>query len=190
MELVVLLAIPLAGAAWARGARRAALRARGERGLQPRDADRGGGARDARDRRGQLQRGRRAVLHRPVQRVPRRADRVRRLHDVAVLAAVHADRARARPGEAAPAAALPQHVSAVHRRDADRAHEQQHGARLGRDGGRDALDRAARDALSHAREPRGRLEVLHPLRRRHRAGAVRHDPALLRGREGARRQRA
>ena len=35
-----------------------------------------------------------------------------------------------------------------------------------------------------------RLEVLHPLRRRHRAGAVRHDPAVLRGREGPRAPRA
>ena len=35
-----------------------------------------------------------------------------------------------------------------------------------------------------AGEPRGGLEVLHPVRRRHRPGAVRHDPAVLRGREG------
>ena len=171
-----------------RSARRTPVRPRGEHGVQPRDADRGRGARRARNRRRQFQRGGRAILHRSVQRVARRAHRVRRLHDLAVLAAIHANRARARAGEAAPAAALPQHVPALRRRDADRAHEQQLRTRVGGDGGGDALDRAPRDALSHACEPRGRLEVLHPVRSRHCAGVVRHDPAVLRGREGARRR--
>ncbi len=37
--------------------------------------------------------------------------------------------------------------------------------------------------VPHTGQPRGGLEVLHPLRRGHRAGAVRHDPAVLRGGE-------
>ena len=54
----------------------------------------------ARHRRRTAARRRQAVLRRPVQRVPGRADRVRRLHDVDLLAAVHADRAGARPAHA------------------------------------------------------------------------------------------
>ena len=44
-------------------------------------------------------------------------------------------------------------------------------------------------ACTGRRRASRRLEVLHPVRRRHRAGAVRHDPALFRRREGARRRR-
>ena len=117
------------------------------------------------------------------------ADGVRRPHDRDVLAPVHAHRARARPYRQPATAPVSQHVPALHGDDAGRAHHQQHGAAVGRDGGGDALDRAAGDAVPDAREPRGRLEVLHPVRRRHRAGAVRHDPAVLRGREGAGRRR-
>ena len=49
---------------------------------------------------------------------------------------------------------------------------------------------AAGQRLPHAGEPRGGVEVLHPVRRRHRAGAVRHGAALHGGREGARRRAA
>ncbi|MCK7473839.1 MAG: hypothetical protein MZV49_10635 [Rhodopseudomonas palustris] len=90
--------------------------------------------------------------------------------------------------DARPPAPLPQHVPALHVHDAAGAHHQQHGHPVGGDGGGDARHRAAGVALPHAGEPRGGVEVLHPVRRRHRAGAVRHDPALLRGGEGARRR--
>ena len=103
---------------------------------------------------------------------------------------VHAHRAGARPADAGAAAALPQHVPALQFHDAAGAAHQQHGHPVGRDGGGDADDGAAGLALPHAGEPRGGVEVLHPLRRRHRAGAVRHDPALLRRGEAARRRRA
>ena len=136
-----------------------------------------------------VHRARPAVLRRSVQRVPGRADRVRRLHDVALLAAVHADRAGARAPHARAAAALPLDVPALQLHDAAGAPVQQPGHSLGRAGGGDAGDRAARVALPDAGEPRGGVEVFHPLRRRHRAGAVRHDPALLRRREAARRRR-
>ena len=75
-------------------------------------------------------------------------------------------------------AALPQHVPALQFHDAAGAPDQQHGHPVGRDGGGHADHRAARVALPHAGEPRGGVEVLHPLRRRHRAGAVRHDPPV------------
>jgi hypothetical protein len=41
--------------------------------------------------------------------------------------------------------------------------------------------------VPHGGEPRGGVEILHPLRRRHRAGALRHDPPVLR--RGARARR-
>lgn len=70
------------------------------------------------------------------------------------------------------------------------ADDQQHGA--GRDGGGHARHRVAGRRLPHARQPRGRVEILHPVRRGHRAGAVRHDPALSRrgARDRSRRRRA
>ena len=87
---------------------------------------------------------------------------------------------RARPPHAGAAAALSQHVPALQFHDAAGAPDEQHGHPVGGDGGGDADDGAAGVALPHAGEPRGGMEVLHPLRRRHRAGAVRHDPALFR----------
>ena len=68
-------------------------------------------------------------------------------------------------------------------------HHQQRGHPVGGDGGGDAHHRAAGEPLPHAGEPRGRMEVLHPVRRGSRAGALRHHPALLRGGEGAGRGR-
>ena len=88
---------------------------------------------------------------------------------------IEEDHGRLNPGAAAP---LSQHVPAVRLHDAARAAHQQHGHRLGRDRGGHAGDGAARQPLPHAGEPGGGVEVLHPVRRRHRAGAVRHDPAL------------
>ena len=108
---------------------------------------------------------------------------LRRPHDLALLASLHARRDRSRASHRGAAASLSQHVSALHDDDADRAHDQQHGAPMGGDGGGNALHRTAGDAVSHAGESRGRVEVLHPLRRRHRPGTLRHDPPLLRRRE-------
>ena len=89
------------------------------------------------------------------------------------------------PDHPATAAALPQHVPALHGDDAARAADQQHGAPVGGDGGGDALHRAPGLALPHPGQPGGGLEVLHPLRRRHRPGALRHDSPLLRRRESS-----
>ena len=117
-------------------------------------------------------RGARAVLHRSVQRVPgQRSPRSSASRPRCSRGRTCASRLEHGRIEHGPPAALPQHVPAVHGDDADRAHHQQHGPAVGRDGGRDALDGAARHAVPHARQPGGRLEVLHPVRRRHRAGA-------------------
>src|SRR6185437_8137053 len=129
-----------------------------------------------------------AVLRRSLQCLPRDAHGIRGFDDFALLRSLHAcrDGPRARHGGAA--APLSQHVSDVHVHDAARAHDEQHGTLVGGDGGGDALDRAARDAVSHAGESRGRLEVLHPVRRRHSPGALWHDPPLFRRGTGARRR--
>ena len=90
MEFVILLATPVAGALL--------LASGGAAAGPPRSTSRSAwltflaacGADGARDRRGQPDRGARAVLPRPVQRLPGRADGVRGPHDVDVLAAVHA----------------------------------------------------------------------------------------------------
>ncbi len=54
----------------------------------------------------------------------------------------------------------------------DRTHDQQHGALMGRDGGGNSLHRAVGYAIPHPSEPGGRMEILHPLWRRYRAGAL------------------
>ena len=182
-------ALPLAGAVLLAlvGHRRLRRRSSTSRRAWPRSSPRRRSP-PASSRAGRSSRLDRAVLRRSVQRVPGRADRVRRLHDVAVLPALHADRAGARQAHAGAAAALPQHVPALQLHDAAGAAHQQHGHPVGGDGGGHARDRAAGLAVPHAGLARGGVEVLHPVRRRHRAGAVRHDPALLRRREGARRR--
>ena len=58
--------------------------------------------------------------------------------------------ARSRAGVGGTAAPVPQHVPAVHGDDADRAHHQQHGAPVGRHGGRHAVHGAAGDAVPDA----------------------------------------
>ena len=93
----------------------------------------------------------RAVLRRSVQRVPGRAHGLRRPHDLALFAPLHAHRGAPRPPHPRAPAPLSQHVPALHGCDAARAAHQQHGAAVGGDGSRDALDRAAGVALPHAR---------------------------------------
>ena len=129
------------------------------------------------------------VLHRPVERVPGGADLVRRHDDCVVLAPLHARGARPRQDDAASLKAVPQHVPAVQLHDAAGADDQQHGHPVGGDGGRDADHRAAGQRLPHGGQPGGGVEVLHPVRRGHRAGAVRHRDALHGGREGGGRRR-
>ena len=128
------------------------------------------------------------VLHRPAQRLPGHADRLRRPDHRDLLAALHAHRARPRQDDAAAPAPVPQHVPAVQLHHAAGADHQQHGHPVGGDGGGDAHHRAAGQRLPHRGQPGGGVEVLHPVRRRHRAGAVRHHAALHGGREGARRR--
>ena len=153
---------------------------------------RGRAAHGPRHRRRPDDRAQRAGLRRSVQRVPGRAHRVRRVHHRALLAALHAHRGAPQARQQRAAAALPQHVPAVQLHHAAHAAFEQRRHPVGGDGRRDALHGAAGVPLPHAGEPGSGLEVLHPVLGRHRAGAVRHDPALLRRREGARtgRQRA
>ena len=131
----------------------------------------------------------RAVLHRSVQRLPGHAHRLRRLHDFAVRAAVHARRDGARPHNRRAATSLSQHVPALYTDHARGADHEQHGTAVGRDGSCDALHGAAGYALPDRGEPRGWLEVLHPVRRRHCAGTVRNHSAVFCRREGAGRGR-
>ena len=128
------------------------------------------------------------VLHRRAERLPGHADRLRRPDDLDLLAALHARGARPRQDDAGAAAPVPQHVPAVQLHDAAGADDQQPGHPVGRDGGGDADDRAAGQRLPHRRQPGGGVEVLHPVRRGHRAGAVRHRAALHGGGEGPRRR--
>src|SRR6266850_1075742 len=93
-----------------------------------------------------------------------------------VLAALHAHRAGPRSGQREAVAALPQHVPAVYLHDALVPALEQRRRAVGRDGGRDVIDRAAGEPVPHAGEPRGGVEVLHPVLGRPRTGPVRHDP--------------
>ena len=186
MEFLLLLSTPLSGALLLGvfGARRwaAGSECRG----QPRDIPRRLCAHRARRERGPSPGGARAVLHRSLQRLSGHAHRLRRTHHLDFLAPLHARGDRSRARERAAAASLPQHVSALHDDHADCAHDQQHGAPVGRDGSGDALHGAAGHAVPDGGESGGRLEVLHPLRRRHRPGTLRHDPPVLRRREDPR----
>ena len=151
------------------------------------------GVADRRDRRQRpALRLRRAVLHRFDERLLRHADGLRRPDHQHLLRPLHEERDGARPAHHAAPAPLQEHVPALHVHHAGGADHQQPGHPLGGDGGGDADHRAAGLALPHAGQPRSGLEVLHPLRRRHRPGAVRHHPALLRrrARAGRNRQRA
>ena len=100
---------------------------------------------------------------------------------------IEQEHGRLTAGAAAP---LSQHVPALQLHDAAGAAHQQHGHPVGRDGGGHARHRAAGVAVPDAGEPRSGVEIFHPLRRRHRAGAVRDDPALFRGGEAPRRRTA
>ena len=125
------------------------------------------------------------LLRRRLQHLPRGAHRVRVDDHGDLQPALHAARARARPGRPRRHALLPRDVPALHLRDAALPADEQRRHPLDRDGAGHPLDRAAGVALPHADRDRGGVEILHPLRRRHRAGALRHRAALLRGREGA-----
>ena len=186
MEFLLLLGTPLAGAVilgWYGGRR---LRARAQRRVLADHLPRGVRARLAGRGLRQPGGGARTILHRRVQRVPGGADRVHRPDDVAVFAPLHAHRGASRTGVGGTAAPVPQHVSVVHGDDADRADDQQHGASVGRHGGRHPLDGVAGHAVPNRREPRGGLEILHSVRRRHFPGAFRHDSSVFRRREGPR----
>ena len=133
---------------------------------------------------------RRAVLRRPVQRVPGRADRVRRASPPRSSRGPYM-RIEQEHGKLTPARLRLYHsmyqlfsftmLLALLTNNMGILWVAMEAATLDH--------RAAGEPLPHAGEPRGGVEVLHPVRRRHRAGAVRHDPALLRRREGARRRR-
>ena len=157
IEIVAVLGLPIAGALL--------LAVVGEREQAPTvnvasrlDIPGRGGADRARDPRWAAAGARSAVLRRSVQRVPGRADCLRRLHDVDLFAAVHAHRGGTRPPQRGAAAALPRDVPALQLHDAARPADQQHGHPLGCAGGRDADHGAAGVALPHAGEPRSGME--------------------------------
>ena len=129
---------------------------------------------------------RRAVLRRRVQCVSGGADHVRRADHLDLLAALHAPRAAStgKTGERG-MRVYHSHVPGIHGHHAGGAHHRQPRAAVGGGGGRDAGDGAAGVVVSHARRRGGGLEVLHPVRCRHRPGAVRYGPDLLRGRARA-----
>ena len=129
------------------------------------------------------------LLCRRLQRLPDGAHRLR-LHDHRDLQqALHAARAGARHGRPPADALLPLHVPALHLRHAALPADEQRRHPLDRHGAGHPLHGPAGLPVPHADRDRGGLEVLHPLRRRHRAGAVRHRAALLRGGKGAGRGR-
>ena len=132
---------------------------------------------------------RHAVFRRPAQCFPDCADSAGRFHHRPVLAPLHAHRARSRPSFSRATAALSQHVPDVHVHHADGAVDQQSRHPLGRHGGGDADHCAARRSLPHAGGSGSGMEILYPVRRRHRPGAVWHHPHLLCRRTHARQRR-
>ncbi len=84
-------------------------------------------------------------------------------------------------------ALLPCHVPADDVRHGSRADGQQHRTDVGRHRAGDAVHHHDGRHLPHARGAGGRLEILHPGKRRHRAGAVRNHPGLPGGGVGHRR---
>jgi len=73
---------------------------------------------------------------------------------------------------------------AVHLHDAAVPAIQQRRHAVGGDGRRDPHHGAAGQPVPHPGEPRGGLEVFHPVLSRNRAGPIRHDPAVLCGGKG------
>lgn len=63
------------------------------------------------------------------------------------------------------------------------APDQQHGGAVGGDGGGVITTTVLLVGLYHRRPASSGMEVLHPVRRRHRPGTVRRYPAVFRGRE-------
>ena len=128
----------------------------------------------------------RSARHRavPAGRRPERrvhpAQHVRRLHHQRVQRQLYRPRAGNRPPHAELPAILSRDVPAHAVRHEPGADRQQHRPDVG--GGRTGNPHHRGDGrhLPHPRGDRGRLEILHPRQRRHRARAVRHHPGLSR----------
>ena len=127
-------------------------------------------------------------VRRRSQRRLRRARHLRRLHDQRLQRELHRARDRDRPANARASALLSCDVPGPDVRHEPRASRQQHRPHVGGDRAGDAHDGADGRHLSHARGARGGVEIFHPRQRRHRAGAVRHDPRLHGGAAGGRRR--
>ena len=188
IEILAVLGLPIIGALLLAAVGRSRTCACGQRCRLRADVAGRGGADRARHPGRSDARPQPAILRRSVQCVSGRVDGLRRLHDIDLLAALHARRAGARASQCSPPAPLSQHVPALQLHNAGRSAHQQHGHPVGRDGGRDADHGPVGFAIPHAGEPGSGVEVFHPLRRRHRPGAVRHDPALFRRGKTARRR--
>ena len=117
------------------------------------------------------------------------AQHFHRLHHQRLQRQLYRPRDRNRPPDAELPAVLPRHVPAHAVRHEPGAGRQQYRPDVG--GGRTchAHHRGDGRHLPHPRGNRGRLEILHPRQRRHRARAVRHHPGLSRGAPGDRRGR-
>ncbi len=127
----------------------------------------------------------RAVFHRSVQCVSGDAHRLCRHDHGGVFPALYAHRARPRAADRGASEALSQYVPGLHVHHAAGADHQQSRPALGGDGSGHADHRAAGFALPHQGQPGGGLEILHPVWRGYRAGAVRHRAAVFRGGAGA-----
>ena len=118
------------------------------------------------------------------------AQHLRRLHHQRVQRQLYRPRARNRPPDAGLPAILPRDVPAHAVRHEPGADRQQHRPDVGGGRTRHPHHRGDGRHLPHPRGDRGRLEILHPRQRRHRARAVRHHPGLSRraprGRRGHR----
>ena len=113
-----------------------------------------------------------------------RAQHLRRLHRQRVQRQLHRARAGDRAADADPSALLSRDVPGAAVRDESGAGGQQYRADVGRHRDGDADHGGDGRHLPHARGDRSGVEILHPRQRRHRAGAVRHDPRLHGGAPG------
>ena len=131
--------------------------------------------------------GQRPSARRRPQRGVHRPECPGRLHDQRLQRELHRTRTGDRTPHARLPALLPRDVPADDVRHGSGADGQQYRPDVGRHRAGDALDRHDGRDLPDARGARGRLEILHPGQRRHRAGVVRNDPRLSGGRVGHRR---
>ena len=117
---------------------------------------------------------------RRLQRLPDRAQQLRRLHDQHLLGDLHRPRAGDRSADPGLSALLPRHVPGDAGSDEPGTAGQQYRPAVGRGRGGDPLHGGDGRHLPHAAGAGGGVEVLHPGLGRHSTGLVRHDARLSR----------